>query len=348
MRLAGVWFVPAIVLVGVFAAGVHLTKNFEGCFGIGLAVVSGLLVVLGLFLFYKLSVDRVNIGYINRYVVNGARAEDGAVIAIEGRAEVEGEPMTSPFSGTKCAAYVYMVQEEVRISRSQGGDHKKMVKIARGFHMLPTTISGSTLSLSLGSLPSFEDDMREEESERKWGDGWNRLIETATEPARDPNSLALEAELLKLRETHVREAHQDYVTGTKVEGTGGGSASSMMRDQAESRGLDPQQREKLERVAAALESGSGFLTMQEEVLPVGETCCFIGRYDAQSRAIDGLKSRIGPNLMVYRGTGREVVERVGGATRKGMIAAVVMLLIGGAILSLPWWPASIIEQIPGL
>ena len=69
---------------------------------------------------------------------------------------------------------------------------------------------------------------------------------------------------------------------------GDASAGSIMMDQAESRGLDPQQRERLERVAAALESGSGFLTMQEEVLPVGETCCFIGRYDAQSRAIDAL------------------------------------------------------------
>lgn len=342
-RLAGAWWLPAVVFLGLISAGLYFVTRIVGCFGITLAVIAVVLSAVGLMLLYRSNVDRLNVRYIQKYVIDQARPEDGAVIAVEGEAQVQGDPLRAPFSGQECAAYVYRVTKPKL--RSQESSGKSSEVIARGHHLVPTEIVGPSISLSLGSLPSVEDDLRQTVNDGSWDEGWNRLAASHERSERNPGSPAIDGELLGLRQSVVREARHDYVRGSRVE-IESKEDGDLLAEHAAEMNLDPEQRARLERVSASLERKWDDLTIEEEVVPAGETLCFIGKYDASSRSIDGTKARIGPNLIVYRGSGREVVERIGAEVRKWSRAGWIMVLIGAVILSMPFWPEAILESLP--
>ena len=70
--------------------------------------------------------------------------------------------------------------------------------------------------------------------------------------------------------------------------------------------------------------------MDEEWLPVDTRVCVVGTYDASNEALTPRRSRLGPNLIVYRGSAQQVCERVGKDV--GVFAKVTAVLLGSAAL----------------
>lgn len=299
--------IPAFVLFfGLIAVVTMVTERVAGGIGIAMGLVSGVSLVFGLLLVYWSAVDWLNLRIIRRSL-HEPSFFDGDVIGFSGVTRVEGEPMISPFTKTPSAAYTYVVSAQRYSARRQG---RRRHVLAQGFHMLPTQIVGPSRTLALASFPGFEDELRENDQSGRFGDEGVKLIErlsAAGTPA--GNDRQRHSRLLELRHTVVRDVHEDYC-------------------QSESAG-----------------SGSG-LTIDEEVLPAAETVCVVGTFEAESSTLSARRSRFGPNLMVYRGSAEEVVERIGNESKFFAKAIVVLLGTGLLILGLTLLPASWTSKLP--
>lgn len=222
---------------------------------------------------------------------------------------VRTEPaLTAPFAGEPCAAYAYVVSAS---RYSQRRRSQERVVLAEGFHLAPTRIETSDGSVALRGLPSVEDDLRREESGGDWGDKAVALLKGLSESAPSAGQRERSASLLEARHSELAEVHRDFLVS--------------------SWGSD----------------GSG-VTVQEEIVPADVDVCVIGTYDERARAIAPRKPRLGPNLMVYRGTRDEVIERVGKDVAWFRKAAAILLAIGLLTLAAPRLPAEWRQTLPFL
>ncbi len=95
-----------------------------------------------------------------------------------------------------------------------------------------------------------------------------------------------------------------------------------------------------------LAAGNQFVVEEEEVLPIDQTICVIGTFDQSLNGLTPATSRRGPNLMVYNGSVKEVLERVGNDLKWYVKIATCMVGIGAACLLFALLPSSITALIP--
>ncbi len=295
------------MFVGFFAVIGIVRLRFDGGLGVALGIVSGGSLALGILLGYWNVVDWRNLRVIRGSLGRGASApRDGEVVAVEGFVRTKGDPMLSPFSRVPCAAYAYVVSYS-RDSSSRGGRVRSV--LAQGFHMVPTRIEGRARTVELRSFPSFEDALRENAPGTKWGEEARALVAALSGKARSAVERERQSGLLEVRHTSIEEVHEDYVMGDV-----GPSADALVID--------------------------------EEVLPTGEAVTIVGTYDREKNCLTARRSRLGPNLFVYRGRAEEVLSRVGKESAGFAKATAVFLGLGGLLLGLALLPAAIISRLP--
>ncbi len=181
--------------------------------------------------------------------------------------------------------------------------------VAQGFHLVKTRIEGTRQSLGLRSFPSFEDDLRKNVRGEEWAARARELIDRISETA--PFAVERErlARLLEVREAELEEVHQDYCIKRKP--------------------------------------GAGLgLNIEEEVLPVGQEVCVIGTYDKDLNSLTARRSRLGPNLLVYRGSAEEVLSRVGKETAGFAKTAAFLVGIAVLVFGLAFSPAAWTSRLP--
>ena len=166
--------------------------------------------------------------------------------------------------------------------------------LAQGFHMRPTRIVTPLGDYVLGALPHVEDELRiAEQGER--ADAARALFDRLA-GAPWAGDMVREGALLNARRSVAGEVHEDWC---RASGTGGGLV----------------------------------LTVEEEVVPADEAICVVGTLDETAKAITPLRWRIGPDLMVYRGSASEVIERVGGDVGRFARIALAMLAVFAVIVA---------------
>lgn len=288
---------PALLLLAVFFGAIGLVSTrIEGMTGGVLGIVAGASLVLAVLLAYWNAVDWVNLRLIRRTAAAGAPLEGGAVAAFEGVVRVDGAPLVAPLSGTRCAAYTYVISHSPETASRAG---RERAVLAQGFHLVRTRIEGSDRSLALGSFPSFETGLREDADGGRFGHEAKALVERLAGTARSAGQREREALLLAVRHGEVDEVHEDFRMG-------------------------------------AIGDDVAPLTLEEEVLPVDERVCVVATYDEAPQRLVARRSRLGPNLMVYRGGAREVLDRVGGEMAGYTRAALVLAGVAASILAYAW------------
>ncbi len=197
-----------------------------------------------------------------------------------------------------------------KITRSSPSrTHRTSRLISLGYHMNITRIDGNTLSLRLCSLPSFEDGMRENMNGPKYADKAKALIAKISVNSKIASEREQNAGLLEARHSETREIHQDF-----------------------SRTYD-------------VEQGIG-LTIDEEVLPIDQEVCAVGTYDKRLRGLTAKNPRLGPNLIVYKGSAEEVILRVGSEIAGFTKMAIILIAIGIVPLSFAFLPTAWTSSLP--
>ncbi|MEM6702864.1 MAG: hypothetical protein AAF690_09180 [Acidobacteriota bacterium] len=279
-----------------------------GCAGIVCGVGGAAAVGLGLLLAYWVGVDAFNLLLLRRFLTRGATPRDGRLLALEGRAEIEGEARPAPFSGTRCAGYLYRVAAQRYDSTRESSS---TVDLLYGAFLAPTHIVGPNLGLELASLPAFGDELRTTVTDGRWTKGAVRLVDRLRGRAALPSAKQRQERLLELQSTRVRSIDEEHCAD-----------------------FDPAE--------------EASLTIEEQILPVGEDLCWIGTYHASERALTGTRPRLGPNLQVYRGDGRTVMERLAGEVRGFGLTALALVGLGALLISVPYWPSVVLEALPFL
>jgi hypothetical protein len=284
---------PGVLLFVLFIAIVVIVgARFDGNAGVLLGIVAGLSAVIAVALTHAVLVDWLNLRAIRAAQrPGGHQLRDGAVVAVDGVVRVEGEPMVSPFTATRCAAYTY----EVSYSKRSGRRRKRVV-LAQGFHLMRTRIDGAVHSLRLGSFPGLDSDLRRTEHGSAWS-GQARALAAALGPtASSASQRQRQGRLLEVRHTIVDEVHQDY---------------------------------RMDEIGPHADR----LDITEEVLPVDQRVCVVGAYDQERRSLTARRSRLGANLIVYRGSADEVMARVSRHNaRLVMVIAVTVVIAAGVLI----------------
>jgi hypothetical protein len=282
---------PAFLLLGAFFGVIGLVSTrIPGMLGGLLGFAAGASLVVAALLAYWNAVDWWNLRLV-RNTASGAPPVDGASVAFEGVVRVDGAPLVAPLSGTRCAAYTYVVSHSPETARGQ----RERRVLLQGFHLVRTRLAGAAGSVALASFPSFETALREEADGSRWGRAAAALSERLAETAPSAGEREREARLLAARSGEVEEVHEDFRMG-------------------------------------AVGEDVAPLVLEEELLPVDEQVCVIGTYDEARRRLVARRSRLGPDLVVYRGGANEVVERVGGELGGYVKAALVLAGVGAAIV----------------
>ena len=293
-RFLGSLVPPLCFFALLFAIVMLVGSLLDGLTGFLLGILSGACIVLGLLLGYWNLVDWTNLRVIRRTKSSGpADWLDGAIVAVDGLVRVDGEPMSSPFSGTPCAAHTYVVS--VR-RHSHVRDRSRRLLIAQGYHLMPSHVDRAGQTLRLCALPGFADDLRRVEQGGTWGHEALRLIAMLTGSAPHAREDQILSGLLEARHTVVDEVHRDHLTGATTTHVDG-------------------------------------ITVIEEVLPVDRPVCVVGTYDRRLGGLTARRSRLGPNLIAYAGTADDVLARVGRELATFTRAAVVLIAIGAAIVA---------------
>ncbi len=183
--------------------------------------------------------------------------------------------------------------------------------VAQGFHLVKTQIQGSSQSLGLCSFPSFEDDLRENLRGEKWAAQVRKLIDRIAGTAPPAVERERQGRLLEVRHSEVEEVHEDYCLYTKLTVAVGDA-----------------------------------LIIEEEVLPIGKEVCVVGTYDKEMNGLTARRSRLGPNLIVYRGSAEEVLSRVGKDTAGFAKTAVFLVGITMLVFGLAFSPAAWTSRLP--
>lgn len=296
-------------LFGTIAVITIITNRFPGGIGLAIALIAGISMALGVLVVYWNLVDWLNFRIIRHQLGHGRPVlRDNKIVAFCGTVRQDGEPMTSPFSEKACAAYTYRVAISRSSSRSTGSGRSRRV-LAQGFHMNRVRIEGTTHSVRLGSLPGFEDELRQDLHGGEWADNAKALMAKIAPTATNPGEKEQYARLLEARHSVAEEFHQDFMQNGEV----GNGAS---------------------------------LVVTEEILPVDQTVCVVGTYDDRFKGVTARRARLGPNLMVYLGSVNDVMERVGKDLIWFAKAAAILLAIGIVPLVIALLPAEWASKLP--
>jgi hypothetical protein len=134
----------------------------------------------------------------------------------------------------------------VSYSQNTGRGRSEQVDLAHGFHFLRTRIDGDSGSIRLRSFPSFEDDLRESASGTRWSAEVRALMDAIGQaPAADERERR--SRLIDARRLETDEVRRDYRMGP-------------------------------------LNARPEALTIEEEVLPLGQDVCAIGTFHQQDRS----------------------------------------------------------------
>jgi hypothetical protein len=279
----------------------------QGLPGVVVGILAGGCLTLAVLLGYWNAADWLNLRVVRRATRPRAPAlRDGEVVAFEGVVRVDGEPLTAPFSRTPCAAYTYVVAGS---RYSVVGGRSERYILAQGFHMARTWIEGTQRRLRLGSLPGFEDDLRENARGTRWEAETRELFARLSGAAPSAGERERRSRLLEARRSVIEEVHHDY-------------CMSPMPERADG------------------------LVVDEEVLPAGQTVCVVGTYDAKLDGLAARRSRLGADMIVYRGRAEEVLSRVGSDVTGFARMSGVLAAAGAFLLALPFLPAAWTSGIP--
>ncbi len=207
--------------------------------------------------------------------------------------------MTSPFGGIACAAYTYVIATSGSSRRSRRRSRRVL---AQGIHMNRTRIESTTRSVRLCSLPGLEDDLRQNLQGREWADKASAMISKVAATASVASEKEQYVQLLEARHTIAEKFHRDFMRNADF---GNGDA----------------------------------LMIEEEVLPVDQIVCVVGTYDDRLKGLTVQKSRLGPNLMIYRGTVEDVLSRIGKDLSWFAKAAAILISIGLVALGIALLPS---------
>ncbi len=265
--------VPAIILLLVTLSVAGLVNaRLAGGVGLTIALVTAGCLAFGILLVYWNAVDWFNMRTIRAQLsIGSGTLKDGTVVAFSGVVRSDDAPMVAPLTGKACAAYVSVVA--VSRSGSTHNTHRARSVIVQSFHMNHTRIEGDSTSLTLGSLPGFETDMRESDHSDKWAEQVHEQTKKLAHCVERTTDINRESLLQSLRNTTIDEYHYDFCRSIDI-----GDHKTFVVD--------------------------------EEVLPIDTEVTVIGTYDRQRGALIARNSRLGPNLIVYKGSKNEVLARI--------------------------------------
>lgn len=128
----------------------------------------------GLSLFFGLLLAHATLG---RFLDRGAlrvhqidpesALADGQQVALTGRILMEGDPVISPFSRTRCAAYSYRVTGE-RL-RTDSSNHSRRQLCLIGYALGHAVLDCGSRRFRISAIPGVDDDLRADAMRGEWG-----------------------------------------------------------------------------------------------------------------------------------------------------------------------------------
>jgi hypothetical protein len=208
------------------------------------------LVVTGTIALWAAAVSLGDVRNIRRYRVDSAGPfEEGQTVALAGRLCVEGEPLTAPFSGTRCAAYRYRITGQTRRTTSSGTGTRGQLCLL-GAALASATLETGARSLPLLAVPDVDTDYRDIAQGGEWGDRALSLVQALSESGPKIG----ETEANGLWSEAGRQAEPPY-TAVHFVSTGTGGAPSM--------------------------------SVTEDAVPVDQTVTVLGTWDGASGGLAG-------------------------------------------------------------
>lgn len=288
--------IVGLVFLGLCAWSVSLAQENWGSVGLITAFISYPVFVFGVLGLWSVLGDWLACRTLRMARLDPAReVTSGDRVAVSGRLRVQGEPLQSPFGAQACAAYTYLVAGSRR-SASRSGSRTTRQNCLHGYHMLPTTFEGDGMVLSLRAFPAVEADLSEVAVGKSWGEQARVWL----------------TEVLEQAEVPVTDEADSFA----------GLLNARVA-------LDPPLHS--DYLISDVSNAGSSLTVEEEVVPVDVPVCILGTYEALEQGLSGR----GGDLVVYRGSAGEVLERLGGDIRRHSLISVIMVLIGGGICLAP-------------
>lgn len=292
--------VPGVILLfGVFWL-IHLaTERMPGGLGITMAIIGAISLALGLMLMWALIPTYRHVRVMrNHHVAAPDQSHDGKRIAFEGEIQVNDLPLLHPFRGSPCAAYTYTISRTGTRRTSDGSSTSTQVAVAQGFHFLESQIQGVHANLALLCLPEVEDELRENLKGRDKREQLRKLLEQVQDKPSGGQEERL-GQLLELQRSAIRSASVDY------------NMLSQIPDNIDS------------------------MQIEETCLPINQTMCLVGTYDAAQGGLSAGGSFLGAKLAAYQGTRSEVIRRMAEDNRKFRNIMLVLLGLGIVLLGIP-------------
>ena len=277
-----------IVIMSALMSVTYINDVIPGGLGLTIALLFPICMGIGVTLLYFVVADRINLKILNHFN-SGTNKKfiDGEIIGFCGEVHCEGEPMISPFTDTACAAYTYSISKSV--SKTEGGTRSFL--LAMGLHMNKTKIHGKSRVLNLFSFPSFEDDLRFENSGTQFAKQVNQLLAKFYDDVDERSLSQHQANLSFARNNHLDQIHQDFCQSSHP-------------------------------------TAGTIFSIKEEILPVDVPVCVVGTYDERRQGINGCKTRFGQNLMIYKGDINNVIIKLESETSTYLKVAMVFIAIG--------------------
>jgi hypothetical protein len=249
----------------------YITNRMGEGWGLFWAILAGISLGLGVTLFYWVLVDWRNLKIARKHKPSDLSGwKDRELVCVSGTAKVDGVPLISPFTKTLCAVYQYEVITRVRRAGDSTSTTQKTV--AQGFHMKPTRIEGQHGSIRLSALPEMDSGLVDQ-GEGKWPEECKELLNQLIGNSDKDYQINRQAAELEAYIAHDGEVYQDYCMAQGV-----GDTSSYV--------------------------------MKEKVLPTDQPVTVIGCFNSEKQALTGERARLGPNLIAYKGTYEELIERL--------------------------------------
>ncbi len=124
---------------------------------------------------------------------------DGQQVALTGRILMEGDPVTAPFSGTRCAAYSYQVTGE-RLSLSSSSNHTRKQLCLIGYALGQAVLDCGSRRFRISAIPDVDDDLRADAMGGEWGQLAFERIRDEPETTPAVGELRARGELGSIRE----------------------------------------------------------------------------------------------------------------------------------------------------
>ena len=295
-----------VALFGIFGVTMAAADRMANGFGVAIAIVGGVSLGLAVLLGKAVATDWLSLRALERTLV---RRED-------------------EFQPGEIVAFSGVARVEGEALTTPFGGHRccaftflvagrrrsagdststRRANSLQGFALAPTVIEGEAMAVRLRALPDVETDLREARNGGEWGAAAHARIRAGT----------------------------DFEQASEREGFG-----SLLVARAGP--VEPGGRE----LFFGAFGGPDELTVEEEYVPVDEPICVIGTAEADPPGLSGRRPRFGPNIVVYRGTPEDVMERVGAETRGWMKGLRILGLIAALGLIPPFLPTSWTAAIP--